>query len=185
MKEEIPKVTIFTPKITEYFFEQKKTRFFIVKYKNNQIDEKERCQVIEKMFSQTKAPQPKKKKKKVKVENVEKIIETNQGDSKPNNEDMRKQNMKFGSRKSRNMDTKNKSAVGEPKVVAAPTEPEVVPEQDKESSEEEIKLVDTIKPLKEELKLMDCIGLFCMDDYHTTLFVEKYFNVEFESNKYK
>ena len=121
------KVTIFTQKITEYFFDQKKTRFFIVKYKNNQIDEKEICQVIEKLFSQTKAPQPKKKKKKVKVENLENIIETNQGDSKPNTEDVRKQNMKFGARKSRNVDSKNKSTVGEPKAVASPTEPEVVP----------------------------------------------------------
>ena len=58
-------------------------------------------------------------------------------------------------------------------------------EADKESSEEEVKLVDTIKPLKEELKILDSIGLHCMDEYHSTLFVEKYFKLEFEAGKYK
>ena len=110
-----------------------------------------------KCFSQTKATPLKKKKKKVRVEPVEKI---NEPEIKPTAEEVRKQNMKCGFKRS----SKNKSALIEPKIVLPPPEPEIPPEIDKESSEDEVKLVDTIKTLKKELKLTDCIGLHCMDD---------------------
>ena len=184
LNDEIPKVTLFGAKLVEHFFEGKKVKFYIVHYKNGGLDKNERCQIIEKMFSQTKSIPPKKKKKRVKVEPVEKVVDTNQNDAKQNSEDGRKLSTKMNGKKSRQSDPKIKSSVNEAKVVPPP-EPEVVTEPDKESSEDEVKLVDTIKPLKEELKFMDSIGLYCMDDYHSTLFVEKYFKPEFEAGKYK
>ena len=152
LDEELPKVTLFSTKLIEYFFDGRKAKFYIVQYKNASLDRDERCQIIEKMFSQTKAVPLKKKKKKVKTEPVEKVIDTIPNDTKQNSEDSRKHSTKIATKKSRQNDTKNKSTVTEGKTVVAPPEPEVVLEADKESSEEEVKLVDTIKPLKEELK---------------------------------
>ena len=183
LDEDIHKVTLFTTKIYEYFFEEKKVKFFIIRYKNECIDENERCQIIDKMFSHKKSTPPtKKKKKKAKTEPVEKVLETIPSDAKQNIE---KSNVKGNARKPKQSDGKNKPAVTDGKVVTA-TEPEtVVVEPEKESSEDEIKLVDTIKPLKEELKLDDCIALYCMDEYHSTLFIERYFKLEYEAGKYK
>ena len=47
LDEEIPKVTLFTTKLVEYFFDGRKAKFYIVQYKNTSIDRDERCQIIE------------------------------------------------------------------------------------------------------------------------------------------
>ena len=133
------------------------------------------------MFSHTKSSAP--QKKKGNTEPVEKKVEATQTDLKQTPEEGRKTSVKGNARKPKQSDGGKSKAEG--KGVAAPEPAEVPVEPEKDSSEDEVKLVDTIKPLKEELKLVDCVGFHCMDEYHSTLFVEKYFKSEFEAGKCK
>ena len=60
-------------------------------------------------------------------------------------------------------------------------------EEQPDSSDDEARLVDTIKPLREELKLSSegIDGFFFLDEYHSSLFIEIFFKKEFEENKYQ
>ena len=73
-------------------------------------------------------------------------------------------------------------------------EPELVEEE-----VEEVNPIDLMKTLREELRLKEVqgtqnlisfdlyaipSGYFCLDDYHTKVFVIKHFKTEFEEGKY-
>ena len=72
-------------------------------------------------------------------------------------------------------------------------EPELVEEE-----VEEVNPIDLMKTLREELRLKEVqgtrkyyfwvyaifLGYFCLDDYHTKVFVIKHFKTEFEEGKY-